>query len=234
MIEMDGYSLDMPGLTRSLGFPCNDDLEGLASIEPVCRALEALRPWIRPLSIDLLLHAYGRDEGPAVELPRPFWFGVEAKAESALGLEPSTGGEPIVRRVDEMTPKALERLMAEALEANPLPEDVVVRWDEVRIFATEVRLPDSLSTRDMLVMGPEDNSFAVPVEHRADGVWVRGPRSMGELPPMSLMFSGPFVSADLATYWSIWTPNGVGGSDVDAAIAGLDAVGWKLRRLSGR
>jgi hypothetical protein len=234
MIEIDGYSLGMPGLSRSLAFPSNDDLEGLASIEPVCRALAALRPWVRPLSIDLILHAFGRDAGPAVELARPFWFTAEAEAEATLGLVPSTGGEPVVRRVAELTQHAVEKLMAEALEANRQPDGVVVKWDEVRIFATEVRLPASLAARDLLVIGPEDNSFGVPVKHRADGAWVRGPRSMGELPPMALLFSGPFVSGSLTTYWSLWTPDGVGGGDVDAAITELDTVGWKLRHWPGR
>jgi hypothetical protein len=227
MIELDGYSLDMPGLTRSLCFPCNADVEGLASIEPVCRALAALRPWVRPLSIDVLLHAYGRDEGPSVELAHPFWFAVEAEAEASLRLEPSTGGEPFVRRLAEVTPHAIEGLMAEALEANPQPADIVVKWDEIRIFATEVRLPASLADREALVMGPEDNSFAVPVRRRADGAWIRGPRSIGDLPPISLLFSGPFVSGRLTTYWSIWTPDGAGGADVERAIRALDAAGWK-------
>jgi hypothetical protein len=234
MSEFDGYSLDLPGVTRSLAFPCNDDLEGLASIEPVCRALAALRPWIRPLSIDLLMHAFERDEGPSVELAHPFWFAVEAEAEATLGLVPSTGGEPVVRRAGELTPRALEKVMADALEANRQPDGVVVKWEEIRIFATEVRLPASLADRDMLVMGPEDNSFGVHVKHRADGAWVRGPHAMGELPPMSLVFSGPFVSGRLTTYWSIWTPDGAGGCDLDAAVAQLEVAGWKQRHWPPR
>jgi len=228
MTPIDGYSLDMPGMSRYFALPGVDDLEGQASIEPVCRAFTALAPLVRPLSIDILLHAFRRDEQDAVALPRPFWFIAEAEAATSLGLVPSTGGDPAVRHVVALTPAALAGVMAEALAANPVPGDVVITWEEIRVNATEVRLPASLAEREVLTIGPDGYSFGVPVQRKLDGAWVRGPLSKGELPPMRLFFSGPFVTARLVTYWSLWTPHGPGGPDVDNAVTALDAAGWKL------
>jgi hypothetical protein len=50
----------------------------------------------------------------------------------------------------------------------------------------------------------------------------------GELPPLRIHFTGPFVHARLTMYWSIWTPDGAGAADVNQAIAVPDAAGWKL------
>jgi hypothetical protein len=227
MIPMDGYSLDMPGMSRYFRLPGVDNLEGPASIVPVCRALSALDALLRPLLIDILLHAFRREEQDAVPLPQPFWFAVHAEAERALGLTPSTEGEPPVRRLDALTPDAIESVFLDAIAANPIPPDTVITWQEFRIYATEVALPASLAERDVLSIGPEGYSFGVPVVRRADGAWVRGPHSRGELPPFSLHFTAPFVRARLTTYWSIWTPDGAGGADVDRAIRALDAAGWK-------
>jgi hypothetical protein len=228
MVPIDGYSLDMPGLSRDFAPSGEDAIEGVSSIEPVCRALEALAPVVRPLSIDILLHAFRRDGEEAPPLPRPFWYAVEAEAETALGLEPSTGGGPTIRRVDLLTPQAVRGVMAEAVAANPAGADMVVTWSEIRIFATEVRLPEALATRDVLSIGPEGYSFGVPVRRRSDGAWVRGPLSTGDLPPMRIFFAAPFVTARIVTYWSIWTPQGQGGLDFERAVMALDAAGWKL------
>lgn len=130
MTPIDGYSLDLPGMSRYFALPGVDDLEGQASIEPMCRAFAALGPLVRPLSIDSLLHAFRRDEQDAVALPRPFWFIAEAEAAALLGLVPSTGGDPAVRHVDALTPAALAGVMGEALAANPVPEHVVITWEE--------------------------------------------------------------------------------------------------------
>lgn len=51
-----------------------------------------------------------------------------------------------------------------------------------------MRLPASLAARDVLTIGPDGYSFGVPVQQKADGAWIRGPLSMGALPPFRLHF----------------------------------------------
>jgi hypothetical protein len=228
MTPIDGDFLDMPGVSRSFGLPGAEDLEGQDSIAPVCDALRALGKLVRPLSIDLVLRAYRRHDQDAVPLRHPFWFIVDRAAEQELGLRPGTSG-PEVRRVDALDPESLETVMAEALAAESRGPEVVIGWDEIRIDATEVRLPASLSEREVLTIGPAGFAFGVAVRHRSDGAWIRGPRSVGELPAIQVGFSGPFVRARITTYWSIWTPQGVGGREIDEAGSQLTKLGWKLR-----
>jgi hypothetical protein len=229
MAAIDCEYLDMPGVSRYFGLPGAEDLEGQDSIAPVCAALQALGELVRPLSIDLVLRAYRRDDQDAVALRRPFWFLVEKAAEQELGLRPGTTS-PEVRRVEVVNPEALAALMAEALAAESQDPEVVIGWDEVLIDATEVKLPTSLARKDVLTIGPEGYSFGVPVRHRPDGAWIRGPRSVGELPALQLAFNGPFVRARLTSYWSIWTPEGSGAHDLDQASSQLAKLGWKQRR----
>jgi hypothetical protein len=208
MIPIDGDYLDMPGVSRHFGLPGAEALEGQESIVPVCASLQALGELVRPLS---------------------FWFLVEKAAEQELGLRPGTTS-PEIRRVEVVNPEAVAALMAEALAAESQDPEVVIGWDEVLSDATEVKLPTSLARKDVLTIGPEGYSFGVPVRHRPDGAWIRGPRSVGELPALQLAFNRPFVRARLTSYWSIWTPEGSGAHDLDQASSQLAKLGWKQRR----
>lgn len=224
-MEFDGYVLDFPGITRTLSWPVDAEFEGVATLGVVADVIAAFAPLLRPQSIDVLLRAYHRDTQEEVPLTHPFWFAATTAAEADLSVSPSTGSA-VRRRVDVLTPAAVGALINEAVAMEKLGPDVAWTWDEIRIYAVEVRLPDTLADRDVLSLGVTGGDIGAKVERRADGTWVRSPRSPAEALPLELSMTGQFPKLDITTSWSLWAPGGPGEPDLNAVIDTLLSRGW--------
>src|SRR5258705_9872966 len=83
--EFDGYLVEYPGVERTLTWPTDEALEGAASASLIASMLLELQPLLRPLSIELILHAYHREPYAKVELAHPYWFLVASAHEAELG-----------------------------------------------------------------------------------------------------------------------------------------------------
>jgi hypothetical protein len=220
--EFDGYLVEVPGILQRLAWPSDEEPQAAAAAALVAEVVAAFAPLLRPLSIDVLLRAHLCDPYVEVPLARPFWFAATAAAES---VEPSTEGA-IQRRVDSLTPDAIEALINDAAAAEKLGPDVVWTWDEIRIYAVEVRLPAALARRDVLSLRVTGGDIGVEVEHRNDGAWIRSTQSPSDSPPFELSMTGQFPKLNITTCWSLWTPGGPGEADLNGVIATLLARGW--------
>lgn len=221
--QADGRLLVFPGVSRRLACPAATD--NGPNVALVAEAIAAFAPLLRPLSVDLLLLAYKGEDQEVVPLQNPSWFIVESVAQSEMQLAPSTQGA-VCRSVNVVTPDAITSLIEEALAAEKLGPDAVGTWKEIRVYGTEVRLPTALANRDVLEIAEPGSAFGVRVQHFADGAWVRGAFRGGDLPPIQLTLTGPFLGLKITTYWSLWAPGGSGELDLNAAIDALVARGW--------
>jgi hypothetical protein len=220
----DGHVIESPGVTRTLAWPADDEIEGAQAVALAADVIAAFAPLLRPLSIDVLLQAFRRDTREPVALAHPHWFAVTSAAHAALQLAPSTQ-HAVQRTVDAIVPDAVTSLMLDALLAEDLGPDVAGRWDEVRMYANEVRLPDALADRPFVGLQVPGGDIGVPIDRRADGSWV-GVRSAFEPSPIELLMTGQFVRLHITTTWSLWSPGGIGEPDLLAVIDALVARGW--------
>jgi hypothetical protein len=222
--DADAYLLDFPGLSRCFAYPsAGCDRPGPALVADV---FEAFAPLLRPLALDLLLVAYRGEDQDAVSLRHPFWFIVDAAAQAEMNLTPWTEAVSC-REVDAITPTTIEALISNAIGSEELEPDIVATWDQIRVHATELRLPALLADREVLEIAEPGGAFGANVHHRDGAAWVRGGSRGGNPVPVTLTFTG--WSLEITTYWSLWAAGGAGVQDLNAAIATLIARGWICR-----
>lgn len=110
----------------------------------------------------------------------------------------------------------------------------IATWTELRVGATQVRLPMPL---EMTLEGAEEIGLAdragiatVPLLRRGAEVWVAGPQRPSMLyAPLELHVGNDagLLTFTVSTSWSIWVDRGPGLSDLRAAAARLAGDGWK-------
>ena len=217
--EIDGYFIEA-AVPRALVLP-GVEVERDTAATLAAEILRGLAPLVRPLSFDLVVLAYSRDDEAAVDIVQPLWFVVEGGAEIELGLKPHTRS-PTIRRVEQLGPETVDAFIREA--TGSVRADAVATYQWLASDGVEVRLPASLTDRDVLDLGIPV-SAVVPVIHRNGGAFARGPRR-GELAPLSIKLTGPGPRLTITSNWSLWAPGGPGEADLEAIIDGFVARGW--------
>ena len=217
--EIDGYFIDV-GAPRALVLP-DVEVERASAGALAAEILRGLAPLMRPLSFDLIVLAYSRNDEAKVHIDQPLWFVVEGAAEIELGLEAHTGS-PTIRRVEQLDPETIDSFIRDV--TSRVPTDAVATYERLASDGVEVRLPASLAKRNELVLGIPV-SAVVPVIHRDGSAFARGPRR-GELAPLSIRLTGPEPRLTITSNWSLWAPGGPGEADLEAIIDGFVARGW--------
>lgn len=224
-VEFDGHLIEHPGFERSLTWPTDQAPEGGAAASLVADVLSAFRPLLRPFAVEVVLRAYRREPYEPVRLAQPFWFFMTSGREDELGVW-CTSDKFHRRSVDALTPAAVEALINEAGEAQKLDTAHAWTWQEIRIHSVEVRLPNALSQRDVLLLETTAGDIGITIVHRDDGVWISGLDCRTDLQPFELSISQEVPTLDITTCWSLWMPGGPGESDFDAVVNSLVARGW--------
>jgi hypothetical protein len=224
-LNVDGYLLEFPGVTQRFAWPAAEELEGAPARDLVVSAIAALAPLVRPLTVDVLLRAYDRETHDDVALAHPFWFAATTGDEVGARVAPSTSGA-VCRHVAMLTPTAIGALIDEARAGETLSEDVAWTWDQLWIYAAEIRVPSALADRDILSLGVPYGDVGAPIERNDAGAWFNSLRSPGDEPPMVVTMTGGYPRLNIITHWSLWSPGGAGEPDLNAATARLMALGW--------
>lgn len=224
--EFDGYLVEHPGFERTLTWPTHEALEGAASASLIASMLSALQPLIKPLSIDVILHAYQREPYAKVELAHPYWFLVASSHEAELGAY--TDVTRVRRRADALTPEMVEALINEAGEAQKLGPEIAWACQQVSISTVEARIPEVLARRDVLSLEVPGGDIGIKVARRSDGAWISGAECRTDLQPFELRLDAPadIPTLDITTCWSMWMPGGPGESDLERVLQALVARGW--------
>ncbi len=202
--------------------------------EPGALALAActtLWPVVQPLSVTLEMAAR-TVEWPYIEtaipLPAPTWHLREthSPATVAVAARVQRSGHR-EERTAALTVERLAQLLTDA-HAQEVEEGYLPTLYALELHYTRARVLDEQAALVEVTYGPE--TYAIPVERRADGLWVAGPvRDTMLNPPIKVTLENNDgrLTLTVCAGWSPWVGSGMAEAALlDSCVQALVDQGW--------
>ncbi|MEZ4861777.1 MAG: hypothetical protein R3C14_10730 [Caldilineaceae bacterium] len=205
------------------------------SYEPAHLALAACRalwPVVQPLSVTLAMTAR-TVEWPYLELdvtlPAPTWHLREIHVPAHVAVAARVQGSGHREQTTaSLTLANLQQLLS-AAHAQRLAEGYVPVLYSLELHYTRARLLADETAFVEVSYGPE--SYAIPVERRADGLWVAGPVRDAMLNPpikVTLENNDGRLTLTVCAGWSAWVTSGSAETALfDSCLQALVEQGWE-------
>jgi hypothetical protein len=210
----------------------------------VIYSLQEFDSFIQPLTADLIVRYRDGDWLPVAEIKPPLQCWHLRTSSIPVGVSAMsriTNPEPEISEKPHLSGEVMLDWIKMALNQEcPNSEMYKITWSEIYIEGTRARILDldeeKINGEQFLSLNSDVGYLNLPLESRANGLWISGPPSQlpGE-PPFTFRLTQQYGSLSLKIHlhYSLWTAeNSPGNKAMKSAILRLLDRGWEISYLS--